>query len=72
MGYKIKDRREVLRMSQEALSKKSGVSRQTISTLECDPNRSVSTRTLEKIAAALDTTVAELFLAIVSKVLDKI
>ncbi|MCI5832560.1 MAG: helix-turn-helix transcriptional regulator [Clostridiales bacterium] len=48
-------------MSQEALSKKSGVSRQTISTLECDPNRSVSTRTLEKIAAALDTTVAELF-----------
>lgn len=61
LGHKIKDRRWVLRMSQEDLAKKSGVSRQTISMLECNPNRNVSTRTLEKIAAALDMTIAELF-----------
>ncbi len=63
MGYKIKERREFLRMSQEDLSTKSGVSRQTISSLENNPERSVSTKTLEKIAAALDTTVGKLFFA---------
>lgn len=61
MGYKIKERREFLRMSQEELSVKSGVSRQTISSLENNPERNVSTKTLEKIAAALDTTVGKLF-----------
>lgn len=61
MGYKIKERREFLRMSQEDLSVKSGVSRQTISSLENNPERNVSTKTLEKIAAALDTTVGKLF-----------
>jgi len=63
VGYKIKERREFLRMSQEDLSTKSGVSRQTISSLENNPERSVSTKTLEKIAAALDTTVGKLFFA---------
>ena len=61
VGYKIKERREFLRMSQEELSMKSGVSRQTISSLENNPDRNVSTKTLEKIAAALDTTVGKLF-----------
>lgn len=63
MGNKIKERRELLRMSQEDLSVKSGVSRQTISSLENAPNRNVSTKTLEKIATALDVTVSELFFA---------
>lgn len=63
MGYKIKERREFLRMSQEDLSAKSGVSRQTISGLENNPEKNVSTKTLEKIAAALDTTVGKLFFA---------
>ena len=61
MGYKIKDRREALRMSQEELSVKSGISRQTISSIENNPEKSVSTKTLEKIASALDTTIGKLF-----------
>lgn len=61
MGYKIKERREALRLSQEELAKKSGVSRQTISSLENDPEKCVSSRTLQKLAAALDTTVGHLF-----------
>ena len=61
MGCKIKERREMLRMSQEDLSRKSGVSRQTISSIENVPDKNVSIKTLEKIAVALDTTVGELF-----------
>lgn len=61
MGCRIKERREFLGMSQEELSKKSGVSRQTISNLENNPEKSVSTKTLGKIAAALETTVGTLF-----------
>ena len=63
MGYKIKERREKLSMSQEELSEKSGISRATISSLENDPCKNVSTRTLERIALALDTTVGKLFFA---------
>ena len=61
MGCRIRERRELLRMSQEDLSMKSGVSRQTISGLENTPGKNVSTKTLEKIAAALEITVGELF-----------
>ena len=61
MGCKIKERREMLRMSQEDLSRKSGVSRQTISSIENATDKNVSIKTLEKIAVALDTTVGELF-----------
>lgn len=71
MGCKIKERREMLRISQEYLSRKSGVSRQTISSIENAPDKNVSIKTLEKIAVALDTTVGELFLIVVSKILDK-
>ena len=71
MGCKIKERREMLRMSQEDLSRKSGVSRQTISSIENAPDKNVSIKTLEKIAVALDTTGGELFLIVVSKILDK-
>lgn len=63
MGYRIKERRELLRMSQEDLSLKSGISRQTISSLENTPGKNVSTKTLEKLAAALGVTVGELFFA---------
>ena len=61
MGYRIKERREELRMSQEELAAKSGVCRQTISGLENDTERSVSTKTLAKLASALDTSVGALF-----------
>ena len=70
MGHKIKDRREALRMSQEELSAKSGISRQTISSIENNPEKSVSTKTLEKIASALGTTIGNLFLNRMSKSLD--
>lgn len=61
MGYRIKDRREELKMSQEELAAKSGVSRQTISTLENNANHNVSTRILTRLAEALSTTVGALF-----------
>ncbi len=61
MGYKIRERREALRLSQEELSKKSGISRQTISAIETDTDRNVSTKTLKSLADALETTVAALF-----------
>lgn len=70
MGYRIRERREELRMSQEELSLKSGVSRQTISSLENTPGKSVSTRTLEKLASALNTTVGDLILLQASKEFD--
>ena len=60
LGYKIKERREALRMSQEELASKSGVSRQTISSIENCPDKNMSTKTLEKIAAALGTTLKDL------------
>lgn len=63
MGYKLKDRREELRMSQEELSAKSGISRQTISSLENNQNKNVSTRVLASLARALDTTIGDLFFA---------
>lgn len=70
MGYKIKERREALKMSQGELVEKSGVSRQTISGLENNTEKNVSTKTLKKIASALDTTVGALFLTKVHKPLD--
>ena len=42
-------------LSQEELAKKSGISRQTISSLENDPEKCVSSRTLQKLAVALNT-----------------
>lgn len=63
MGYRIRERREELRMSQEDLAEKSGISRQTISSIENTPGKNVSTKTLEKLASALGTTVGDLFFA---------
>lgn len=48
-------------MSQVELSKKSGVSRVTIWALETDPEYVTTTKTLYKIAEALNTTVDALF-----------
>ena len=62
MGYRIKDLREEKGMTQEDLSEKSGVSRGTISALENGDERTTTTKTLLKIAKALDTTVDQLFL----------
>ena len=63
MGYRIKEVREEKRMTQEELSAKSGISRTTISGLENEAVRSTSTKTLLKFAAALETTVDNIFFA---------
>lgn len=61
MGYKIKERREELGMTQEELSAKSGVSRTTISGLENGTERATTTKTLIELANALQTTVDQIF-----------
>lgn len=63
MGYKIKELREAQKMTQEELSSKSGVSRGTIVALESGIERNTTSKTLLKIAAALDTSVDNLFFA---------
>ena len=57
MGIKIKERREELKMTQEELAQKSGVSRQTISSIETGKYENVLVGTLAAIATALGTTV---------------
>ena len=61
MGYKVRNRREQLGMTQDELAQKSGVSRQTISAIETNSGRNTSTKTLQRIASAMETTVGELF-----------
>lgn len=63
MGYKIKEKREALKMTQEELAAKSGVSRGTICALESGEEKNTSTTTLCKLAKALDTTVEQIFFA---------
>ena len=54
MQYRVKEIREEKGISQETLAKKSGVSRATISGLESGKVKITSTKTLSKIAKALD------------------
>ena len=61
MGYKIKELREAMKMTQEELAEKSGVSRVTISALENGIDRTTTSKTLVKLAQALDTTVDRIF-----------
>lgn len=61
MGYKIKELREAMKMTQEELAEKSGVSRGTISALENGIDRTTTSKTLVKLARALDTTVDRIF-----------
>lgn len=61
MGYRIREVREEKNMTQEELSRQSGVSRVTISALENGTTRSTSTKTLLKLAKALGTTVDAIF-----------
>ena len=61
MGFKIKELREAMRMTQEELAQKSGVSRQTISSIETGKADNVLVSTLAAIAVALDTTVDKIF-----------
>lgn len=53
MGEKIKKRREELKMSQDELAEKAGISRQTVSAIETGKYENVMIGTLKAIARAL-------------------
>lgn len=61
MGYRIRENRERRGLTQSELAIKSGVSRMTISALENGSERVTTTKTLMKIATALEVTIDELF-----------
>ncbi len=61
MGFKIREHRQSIGMSQEELAEKSGVSRSIISGLESGRVTITSTKTIEKIAQALDKQVSDIF-----------
>ena len=63
MGYRLREIREDRRMTQEELAAKSGVSRQTISSIETEPDYNTTFGTLVKLADALGTTVDRIFFA---------
>lgn len=62
MEYRIRAFREELHMSQQELARQSGVSRATISGLECGTLDVTTTETLIKIAKALGKRVSDIFL----------
>ena len=62
MGFKIKERREALNMSQSELARKSKVSRTIISGLENGTIAATTTATLLKLADALESKVNDIFL----------
>lgn len=61
MGYKIREVREERGMTQEQLAQTSGVSRMTISALENGTTRATTTKTLLKLAKALNVGVDSIF-----------
>lgn len=60
MGYKIKEVRESLNMTQEELAEKSGVSRGTISALE-NGDPITTSKTLVNLAKALGVSIDRIF-----------
>lgn len=63
MEFRVKECREKAGMSQEELAEKSGVSRTIISGLESGSITTTTTKTLLRIAEALDLKVSDIFLS---------
>ncbi len=61
MGYKIKECREEIGISQEELAKRAKISRTTLSGLESGAIKTTTTDTLLKIANALNKKVVDIF-----------
>lgn len=61
MQNRVKEYREKEGLTQEELSKKSEVSRNTISAIETGSNTNVTYEVMEKIAKALNKKVATIF-----------
>ena len=57
----LKEKREEKGMSQNDLSKKSGVSRQTISAIENQLLNNIESKTMIKLALALECDVGDIF-----------
>lgn len=62
MGYRVKEVRLAKKISQDELSKASGISRQTISDLESGEVVNTTTATLTKLADALGCKVGDIFI----------
>jgi transcriptional regulator with XRE-family HTH domain len=63
MGYRLKEIREEKGFTQEKLEELSGVSRQTISAIENNPDYQAKSGTLLALAKAMGTTVDKIFFA---------
>ena len=63
MGFRIKEVRKSLKMSQEELAEKSGVSRGTIVASEAGTERVTTTKTLVALAAAMNVSIDQIFFA---------
>ena len=63
MGYRVKEIREEMGLTQEKLEEISGVSRQTISAIENNPEYQAKTGTLLALSKAMGITVDKLFFA---------
>lgn len=63
MGYCIKEKREAAGLSQEELSRMSGISRVQISNLETGATKDAKISTIKKLAVALGCSVEALFYA---------
>lgn len=61
MGHKIKEIRKQRGITQEELAKRSGVSRTTISLLEKNNCAITTTKTLYRIAKALNVSISQIF-----------
>jgi DNA-binding XRE family transcriptional regulator len=61
MKNKVEEYRKKKSMSQEILSQKATVSRNTISQLERNPNTNVTKSVMERIAGALEEKVSTIF-----------
>lgn len=61
MKNRVKEYREIEKLTQEELAEKSEVSRNTISSLETGTNTNVTYETMSKIARALKQKVATIF-----------
>jgi transcriptional regulator with XRE-family HTH domain len=61
MGFNVKTEREKNGLTQEELAKKAGVSRAIVSGIESGRIETTTTRTLQKLAKALNTEVGKIF-----------
>lgn len=61
MKVRLREVREASGMTQEMLAEKSGISRQTISTIENGKAKTVMSSTMLSLAGALGTTIDAIF-----------